>query len=185
VNQIPIFRVEASLPPVCGGLLFSVVEIFQDPRLGAAIHYQSPASVRADAYLYNLGLPDIPVDLRSPDVHEWFQRAWQEILFMFENKRYLDFKPLTFQFLHVPPDAPEPFCLWAAFSYRQPPGPEIFFTGRQISHLTLRTDLGFINKVRYSYPDIEEIKEAQFRDFLAFLFEWTTAVQEFSDSAVE
>ena len=185
MNQIPVFGVEAFLPPVCGGLYLTHTEIFEDPRLGVSVRYQGSGSMRADVYLYNLGLPDIPTDLRSPDVLEWFQGAWQDVLTVAEYKQYLEMGQPTFQYFHIPPDKPEPFCLWASFSYRQAPGPEVLFVGRQISHLTLRTDRGFINKVRYSYPDMEEANEVQFRSFLGFLLEWTAAVQQFSYSTID
>ncbi len=183
MNQIPIFVVEASLPPICGGLFLCDVKVLEDPRLGVAIRYQAE-NVHADTFLYDLGLPDIPMDLRSSDVHEWFQKAWQDILLVSEREHYRDFQPLAFQFLHLPPEAPEPFCLWAAFSYRSVVDPQASSAGRTVSHLTLRTDLGFINKVRYSYSEDEQLKEAQFHAFLFFLLEWTAAVQEFSHSTV-
>lgn len=185
MKRIPIFGVEASLPAVCGCLRFDDVQVAEDPRLGVIIRYQGPGTAHADAYLYNLGLSNITDDLGSREVYEWFQDSWQSILWMVEHGRYLDFEFLSSQFLYMPADAAEPFCLWNAFSYCRAPGPEVRFTGRNMSHLTLRTDHGFINKIRYTYPDIEEIRDAQLSAFLAFLFEWTGAVQHFYYSASE
>jgi hypothetical protein len=177
MNQIPIFGVEASLPHVCGGLSFSEVEVFQDPRLGAAIRYEGSLGIRADAYLYNLGLPDIPNDLQSSDVQDFFQQAWEDILRVAEMKKELDLEILKHEFLYLPKDATDPFCIWVAFTY-------LNFAGRQISHLALRIDQGFINKIRYSYPDIEGLEEKQYDSFLAFLTEWTSAVQQFPNTVV-
>jgi hypothetical protein len=178
MNQIPIFGVEASLPHVCGGLSFREVGIFQDPHLGAAIRYEGSAGRRADAYLYNLGLSDIPNDLQSSDVQEFFQQAWEDILRVVEKTKKLDLEILKHEFLYLPEDAPDPFCILVAFTY-------LNYTGRQISYLTLRIDRGFINKIRYTYPDIEGSEEKQYHNFLVFLKEWTIAVQEFSNTAVD
>jgi hypothetical protein len=87
MNKIPIFGVEASLPPVCGGLSFKEVMVFQDPRLGAAIRYEGSTDVRADAYLYNLGLSEMPNDLHSPAVEGFFQEVWENILSVAEMKK--------------------------------------------------------------------------------------------------
>lgn len=47
--------------------------------------------------------------------------------------------------------------------------------GRVVSHLALRTDRGYINKVRFNQP--EDAGEAGFAGFVAFTVEWTQAVQ--------
>jgi hypothetical protein len=44
-----------------------------------------------------------------------------------------------------------------------------------MSHLALRTDRGYINKVRFTYP--ESMEASAFPAFLTFLQEWTHAVQ--------
>lgn len=178
---IPIFGTKGSLPKTCGGLTFSAMEIFPDPSHGAAMRYRgSSPFIHADAYLYDLGLPNIPQDLRSDEIFQFHQGACQDVFMMAEMGEYLELKTVTSQFLYLPEDALEPFCLWASFTYRNAPGPDVFFTGRQKSHLALRSDRGFINKVRYTYADSEGLADILFRGFLVFLVEWTTAVQEFS-----
>jgi hypothetical protein len=92
---------------------------------------------------------------------------------------YRDLIVRASQYLHLPPTAPDPFCLWAVFSYRQAPGPGVIFLGKCVSHLALRIDRGYINKVRFTYPEEQQEEKADFERFLAFLTEWTVRVQEF------
>lgn len=179
MRAIPLFGDESQLPAIIGGLAFEHVEYYPDPRLGVGIRYGTPTTAKVDAYLYDFGRADIPDDLRSPQVVEWFQEACQGVLVAAERGLYRDFEVLASQYLHLPPDAPDPFCLLASFAYRQVPGPdipEVTFAGRRVSNLALRTDRGYINKVRYTYP--EDAGEAGFAGFLAFVAEWTEAVQQ-------
>ncbi len=176
---IPVFLNESSLPRVIGGLAFEGVDIYPDQRLGIKVRYGTGADLKADAFLYNHGHNDIPVNLRSEDVGNWFQEAYQNVQMAADQGLYLDLDIRASQFLHLPPDAPDPFCLWGVFAYRQAPSPLVSFLGTRISHLALRTDRGYINKVRFTYPEMEKDEEANFGRFLAFLVEWTFAVQEF------
>ncbi len=180
MHDIPIFGKEASLPKICGGLMLAGVETFPDPGLGVKFRYQGFVSDRADVYLYDLGSPHILTDLESPDIVEQFQQAVTDVFSAAEVGCYEDLELVSSQYLHLPPDSPEPFCLWAALRFHQPPGPQVFYTGPQISHLTLRSDRGYFNKVRYSYPESETSADKRFRGFLIFLVEWTSQVQSFS-----
>jgi len=179
MNRIPIFWTEESLPPVCGGLEFRGVETYDDPNLGVGIRYQGPFSLHADVFLYDLGLSEIPQDLHSKEVIQIYQDSLDSLFAAAEAGRYLELENISTQYLHVPLDAPEPFCLWGIFTYRQAKGDDVLFTGKQVSHMTLRTDHGFINKVRYTYPDSEDTEYEDFEGFLLFLLEWNDAVQEF------
>jgi hypothetical protein len=174
VKAIPVFGSESQLPASVGGLAFVHVEYFADPRLGVSIRYGKPTTAKADAYLYDLGLSDIPSDLGLQQVVEWFQHSCQDVMLAAERGLYLDFEVLASRYLHIPPGAPDPFCLWASFAYRQISGPGVF-TGRRVSNLALRTDRGHINKVRYTYP--EDAGEHGFAGFLGFVVEWTYLVQ--------
>jgi hypothetical protein len=178
MNRVPVFGSEQHVPAIVGGLELECVEYFPDPKFGVGIRYGTPNTPKADVYLYDRGLSDIPDDLRSPQLIEWFQEACGAVMVMSERGQYRDFEVLASQHLHLPPDAPDPFCLWASFAYRQGPGPQVTFAGRRVSNLALRTDRGHINKVRYTYP--EDAGEDGFAGFLAFLVEWTGFVQQAS-----
>lgn len=180
MNKIPIFGTEKALPKVCGICEFVGVETYDDPGLGYSIRYKGPLSLHADVYLYDLGLSTVPQDLHSKELIEIYQDSCDSILVTAESCRYLEIETIRSQYLHIPQDEPEPFCLWGIFTYRQAPVPDVFFTGKQKSHLTLRTDHGFINKIRYTYPDYEETEDDSFKSFLFFILEWNAAIQQFT-----
>jgi len=174
-SGVPIFSDELQLPHRLAGLDYAELEVYSDQQLGARIRYTNASGVKADAYLYNLGLTSIPTDLRATEVVKWFREACNDVFRYGQEGHYLDLQVRASRYLHIPQNAPEPFCLWAAFQYRQAPGPETAFEGQRMSHLALRTDRGYINKVRFTYP--ESMEASAFPVFLAFLQEWTHAVQ--------
>jgi hypothetical protein len=180
---IPVFRTESSIPRAVAGLKLEGVDIYPDRNLGFKARYGSGMLLKADTYLYDLGRRDIPADIRSEEVVGCFQEACGNILGLGEQGRYLDLEVRASQFLHLPDDAPEPFCLWAAFAYRQAPGPGSLYDGGRFSHLALRTDRGYFNKMRFTYPDEESVLKTAPRQFIEFLCEWTEVVQKFGDMA--
>ena len=185
-NAIPVFGTEDRLPSRVAGLRLESVDQYPDPALGVMFRYGIPPVVKADAYLYDMGLSDIPEDLSSPLVVQLFEESLRGVTMVADQGAYLDFEILGSGYLNLPPESPEPFCLGASFAYRQnPKGPiPIVFpdkpgiindVGRVVSHMALRTDRGYINKVRYNHP--EDVGKAGFAGFLGFTMEWTQAVQ--------
>ena len=185
-NAIPLFGTEDRLPTRIAGLGIEGVEHYPDPKLGVMIRYGLPPLVKADAYLYDLGLRDIPEDLNSPLVQQMFEESLRGVMMAAEQGIYRDFEVLGSGYLNLDPDSDEPFCLAASFAYAQNPEapvPLVFAgkegvindVGRLVSHLALRTDRGYINKVRFNHP--EAAGEAGFAGFAGFTVEWTQAVQ--------
>jgi len=174
MTSIPLFRTEDALPAELGGLAYVGCDLYDDQRLGTKLRYGDGAT-KADAYLYDLGLASIPSDIRSGVVTEFFQQACGEVLALADQGKYLDLETRASQYLHLPDDAPDPMYLWAAFRYRQAPGPFVVDDGFRFSHVFLRTDSGYINKVRYTYP--EHIAASVGADMIRFLLAWHEAVQ--------
>ncbi len=177
---IPVFLNESSLPRVIGGLAIEGVDIYPDERLGIKVRYGIGPGLKADVYLYNLGRSDITVDLRSPDVLSWFEGACQDIQRLADMGMYVDLDIRGMEFLYIPADAADPFCLWAGFAYRQATSPLDSHLLMRVSHLAVRTDRGYINKVRFTHLEGSNEEEVGFDRFLAFLVEWTTTVQDFA-----
>lgn len=176
--SFPVFGDETAIPLRLGGLELQDIERYDDPRAGASVRYQGTRGLKADAYLYDLGLPSITADLRAPEVMEWFREAVHNIFQARDRGVYLDLEVRDSRFLHLPPDAPEPLCLHACFAYRQAPGPGVVFDGKRVSHLALRTDCGHINKVRFTYPDDADFAQVGAMGFFLFLSAWIKAVQQ-------
>ena len=187
MNPIPVFGTRDKVPPLVDHLILEGVDQYPDPRLGVMIRYGIPPIVKADAYLYDLGLPDISEDLHSPQVSQLFEESLQSVLMAADQGLYLDLEVLGSGYINVPPDATDPLCLCTSFAYRQNsqapvpsagiPGKHgvINDVGRLVSHLAMRVDRGYINKVRFNYP--ENAGERAFGGFVRFMTEWTEAVQ--------
>jgi hypothetical protein len=177
--SIPIFVTESALPQSIGDLNFKNVEIYEDSRLGASVAYDMHDDVVADVYLYDFGINDIPNDVEAPEVLEYFQGAYHDLLRAADRGIYLNLQVRVSKYLHWPPTAVRPFCLWAAFSFSEEPS-EAFPQGAQsVSHLALRTDRGHINKVRFTYPADPATEDQNFERFINFYTLWTAAVQDF------
>jgi hypothetical protein len=173
MKKIPLFETEEAVPKELGALAFSRIDSYGDPRLGVGFRYDRGIT-KADAYLYNLGLEQISDDIRSEQVLQFFRDACGEILLLAERGLYLDCETRTSQYLHLPDDNPDPMFLWAAFRYRQAPGPGVLDEDFRFSHIFVRTDRGYINKIRYTYPD--RVKKDAAQDMIQFLIEWHAAI---------
>jgi len=179
MSPIPIFGVESSIPRECGGLLFSGFVYYDDPKWGVSFKYAGPANIHADTYLYDLGMPYITDDLQSPEVIRIFQQSCNEIFTKGTRGEYENLELINSEFLHIPKDNPDPFCLWASFTYNRAPDSDVIYKGKQMSYIALRVDRGFINKVRFSYPHTEELSELGVLYFIDFLLKWILAVRDF------
>jgi hypothetical protein len=169
---------EAALPRAIGELAFQSVEIYTDSRLGASATYMLSPSVVADVYLYDFGR-EISQDVESPEILEYFQGAYHDILRAADQGIYQDLQVKVSKYLHLPPTADQPFCLWAAFAFRQAPTAQFPAGEECISHLVLRPDRGYINKLRFTYPSNPTTEDQSFEQFLNFFRDWTAVVQNF------
>lgn len=170
--KIPLFETDDALPLRLGNLDYCGAMFFPDERLGVQMRYSSDNGTKGDIYLYNLRLENIPDDLHAPEVMEFFQTACADVLGQAERGLLLDLEIKASQYLPI--DSEEPSYLWAVFQYRQAPGPGTSYEGERFSHLALRTDGGYINKVRYTYP--AAIAEESSLGLMQFLYEWRETV---------
>ncbi len=159
-----------------GELAYTGLEIYDDPGLGISLRYERGIT-KATVYLYDLGLEHIPDDIRSETVTQFFQQACSDVFVSADCGSYLDLKTRASQYLHLPADSLVPMYLWAAFYYRQAPGPGVDYLGFRFSHVLLRTDGGYINKVRYTYPahPTHTATDAE-RGMMHFLLDWYNAI---------
>lgn len=177
MSSVPIFQTEDALPPQLGELDYAGMDAYADPRLGVTIRYERGIT-QADIYLYDLGLPSIPSDLQAEEVKEFFRQAMGEVLEMGRLGRYTDLETRNARYLHIPADAPQPLCLFGSFYYRKTLRPGVVHEGFRHSHLFLRTDCGFINKVRYTFLD--PATDTNNEEMIQFLFDWYDAVDHAS-----
>jgi hypothetical protein len=120
----------------------------------------------------------VPTDVKSEKLLEIYQRSYAPIEQQVQTGNIHNFELHASQYLHLPPDAPEPIGLWAAFSFDPPSNTGAAGVNRQISHLVVRADRGHFNKIRYTHPREHGIEAVN--RFRAFVAEWTAIVQAVS-----
>jgi hypothetical protein len=109
---------------------------------------------------------------------EIFHLAFSDIAAVVDQGHYKQFEVMKAAMLNVPPSATEPTWLWVAMRYRQvSQPPHVEDDQDRVSHLAVRSDGMFINKVRYTYPASIPANLA-YSDFLLFLFEWQYSVKQ-------
>jgi hypothetical protein len=208
VATIPVFGGEDRVPGSVAGLNLIDVIRYEDPRMGAEFRYGFPPICKADAYLYDMGLTGIPEDLRAQPVLEAFRQSYDGVMQTARIGITRDLEELGTSILTLPDEPSTPFCYYASFAYRQneqpPHVPRGLIAdedreyvasdiGRVRSHLAVRADRGFINKIRFTYVeratepsylgiDPAELPEhlrndVAFAGFWNFLLAWTRAVQ--------
>lgn len=148
MKSIPLFGTEENVPAKVGALQHNRTETFDDPDLGVALRYLSPDGTTGDVFIYNLGIKGIPDEVRSPEVEEFFQRECAQMKLLAENGTYRDFQFLLADIMPFPDNQSQAMYHVAGFRYRREGSAHTLFD----SHLALRTERGFIIKVRYTYP---------------------------------
>jgi hypothetical protein len=203
MSDIPIFGAVDRLPYRVGILWLADVDVYPDPRAGVGFRYIFPdedkppprdefdpavvaaerargpkpelSLVKADAFLYHLGLSALPSDVTSDQMREILQHAFNDIGTLIERGEYQHFEVLMSQMLAMPPHTGEPVWLWLSMRYRQATKPNVRWATDCVSHLVVRTDGGYINKIRYTYP-ASLAPQLAYSGFLLFLFEWKHSV---------
>jgi hypothetical protein len=173
MNTVPIFQTEENLPSQLGELNYAGSEVYDDPRLGAKIRYEFGIT-KADLYLYDLGMAEIPADIDDPLVTEVYRQSCGEVLTLAEAGLYLDFELRKSEYLNLGMEGFKPSFLWAAFRYRQAPGQFTVSEEFRYSHIFLRTNGGYFNKVRYTYPESEAANSSE--RMIHFLIEWLKVI---------
>lgn len=178
MNSIPIFVEKDNLPLRVGRLVLGDIDIYSEKAYGVRIHYYAGGDIKADIYLYNLGISELPQNMKSSEMSEIFQMSYSEIISAAQQGIYENLEVMISRYLRLPGSNLEPKCwMWSAFRYKHSASPHQTSTFDLVSHLAMRIDRGFINKVRYTYSG--HLEEQEFSHFLEFLVEWRQAVQSF------
>jgi len=128
----------------------------------------------ASNYLYTGDAGLVSDETRMQRIYKAAVEAIQEIEDASRNGIYSNFEILKQAVLTLSPDPEEPTWLWVALRLRiLALAPDQQFDA--VSHLALRADDGFLNKVRFTYPDTLR-PEVGYRNFLRYLYEWKTSI---------
>ena len=124
------------------------------PDLGISVRYGLPGNpIRADIYLYDLKKKNLGTGTGSPEVNKIFQQAIGDIFSIEKMGAYKDVRKLSEGKTALTTATGSLPLLHASFSYRQQPGPQVLYTGPQVSNLYLSAYKGYFLKIRFSYPD--------------------------------
>ena len=142
------------------------------PDLGISVRYGLPGSpVRADIYLYDLKKKNLGTGTGSPEVAKTFQQSIGDIFSLEKMGNYKDVRKLSEGKTALTTATGSLPMLHASFSYRQQPGPQVSYTGPQISNLYFTAYKDYFLKIRFSYPDApsRDEHEKALEQFLADL----------------
>jgi hypothetical protein len=184
MNAIPLFETEGALPGFLGALRYEGFEAFEDAGLGVRLAYGSGLT-RADVYLYDSGTPYVSNEIDSEEVETHFLQAYSNILEAAKMGGYERFQAGAVEWMQLPGDFPRPSYHWATFVFGGRHGVrngtrkgsdscEGDDSGLFVSHLMVRSDGGYINKIRYTVP-LEDAEQVE--GLIQFLVDWQNTVQ--------
>jgi hypothetical protein len=165
--DIPIFDDEDALPIQLHRLKYAFFQLYSDPRGGISLRYGNPDGTVADVYLYDGGFEKLPDGVRFGEMDRLFESECHQIIAV-KAGLCSDFRPTKSQELKLLGGS-EPSHLCMTFTYSSPDA-----RGVMTSHMAIRADMGFLNKVRYTYPSA--FGESGLVGFEAFLRDWGHAI---------
>lgn len=128
----------------------------------------------ATNYLYEGKRGLVTKETITQRVDRAFASALHEIEDASRDGTYSKFELLKHGGLSLTPDPEETTWLWAALRFRiLVLEPDQQFDA--ISHVAVRVDAGYLNKIRFTYP-VTLKPEVGYRNFLRYLYEWKTSI---------
>lgn len=121
----------------------------KDPGLGTGLRYDDRESVKADVYIYNLGLKEIPAGTESPEMIRHLQQCENEIRAMEKLGRYQSVQEISRETVPLGGEASAPRARWVFYSFKQD-GVE------RLSHIYLTSYRNHFFKIRCTYPKADE-----------------------------
>lgn len=179
MSTVPVFGSADHVPVKLGELDLIGVDHSPNPAHGVMFSYRhAAAAFKATTYIYDMGLSDIPDDLESPEVIGLFKHSMDAVRLSEQQGLIRDLK-LVRSGLLKSFDRSESASYWHA-EFRYLSAHEVWST----SHMALRIDRGYINKIRYSYPDPaanpdlpQDAADVFFYGFRLFCEQWIHSVQ--------
>ena len=151
VLTLMLFSADGSEPPVSfsktmGNLEFVERTDYEQEGAGYSLRYQTKELLKADVYVYDMGIRNLPDGIASPEIRkemEAVEGALRKVEQMgkYENVKELGSGVRKFANLNTR-------FLWARFSYEQSAGEGVAFDRTRISDTFLLTHRGHFLKVR-------------------------------------
>jgi hypothetical protein len=144
-----------AFPQALGPLKRMGLKHYGSPDLGVSCRYAARPLPIADIYLYDNGVKDLGTGLNQM-VRLHFEQVQDEIFFMEKSGYYRSVKKVSEGETGLANGARKLPALVAVFTYRQPPGKGVAYTGVRTSYVYLTTYKGQFLKIRFTYPKNQE-----------------------------
>jgi hypothetical protein len=156
-----------SFPRVLGSLKRMGMKKYTPPELGISYRYASQPLPIADIFIYDKNQKYLGTGLNQA-VRTHFEEVKNEIFLMEKSGYYRAVKKVSEGETVLANNVPKLPALTAVFTYSQPPGKGVAYTGVRTSHIFLTAYKGQLLKIQFTYPKNQENrgKEA-LRQFLA------------------
>ena len=147
-----------TFPRLMGGLRRGEVTDYEKKQKGLGIgirYYDAENQIKADVYIYNLGLTAIPDGIESRELVGVFEQARREVHDMEKSGSYQSVKKLSEDVASFGHFASAPRALRAYFSFTQD-GTDRF------SHIYLTAYKNLFLKIRFTYPKEQKANSEKF-----------------------
>ncbi len=129
-----------------GTLQFVERTDYEQKELGYSLRYQTKDLLKADVYVYDLGIRNLADGIASPEVRKEMQSVKNILRKMEEAGKYQQVTELA-SGVRKFEDLKTRF-LWARYSYQQSAGERVAFTGTRVSDTFLLVHRGKFLKIR-------------------------------------
>ena len=183
MSTIPIFGTTDRLPRHVGGLVLTDLEQYDDALAGVRLQYRTRAPTppdnpggaeltKADSYLYSPQMIVRDMNAEDVDLEDQFGAALAQIVEAGKLGYYADVEIVSMEELLIQGGGAPNQWMSAEIRYRQR---TTLYRGDRWSHLAVRLDDGYVNKVRYTYPTGSSPRAGE-SGFARFLAEWQDSI---------
>ncbi len=138
-------------PSRLGGLIYQGTESFEQQEFGVAVRYQGPQLLKADVFLYNLGLQRIPNGIDSELIKRHFESVSQDVVNAEKRGWYASLVEVGSGTVALGDSRGGHRALYRCFEYDQNPGPTTASTQRRRSYVILTGYQNHFVKIRFTF----------------------------------
>ncbi|MFH1033651.1 MAG: hypothetical protein V1806_04020 [Pseudomonadota bacterium] len=135
-------------PTAIGLFRYLKVEKYKDVGLGYSVRYIGPDIMKADIYVYNKNLSQLPDGIVSQEVKNEMREVAQGLYLFQKRGIYKDVLKIREDIYPAPSKGKIVRYLWSIFSYSQNPGERVSYYGTRKSETFLTVHRGNFIKIR-------------------------------------
>jgi hypothetical protein len=138
-------------PARLGGLLLQGTESYGQQELGASVRYEGPQFLKADVFLYTLGIQQIPDGIDSELVKKHFESVSQDVLNAVRRGWYSSLVEVGHGTVQLGTSREGQRALYRCFEYDQNPSPTTATLERRRSYVILTGYRNHFVKIRFTF----------------------------------